>query len=195
MLPLNIAIFASGGGSNARQVLRHFADSPHGKVVLTLSNNAQSGIFDFAPDFKVPAQHIPKAFYRDGEALITLLQDYQVDLIVLAGYLKLIPAAVVAAFPDRILNIHPSLLPAHGGKGMYGMRVHEAVIAAGDKESGMTVHYVNERYDEGAVIFQDKVQVGANWTARDLQQAVLKLEHQHYPAQIEQVCIYIQEQA
>ena len=135
---------------------------------------------------------MPPGGFRDGAFLLDLLRRYEVELIVLAGYMRLIPAAVVAAYPRRILNIHPALLPAYGGKGMYGMNVHEAVISAQEKQSGITIHYVNEVYDAGEVILQARVEVEPDWQATDLQQAVLRLEHALYPQVVEKVCRELQ---
>ncbi len=150
-------------------------------MVLLATNNPQCGLFKFAPAYNLEVQLFTPDQVKDGEAWLTLLQSHSVDLVVLAGYLKLVPEAVVKAFPRRILNLHPSLLPKFGGKGMYGMRVHEAVLAAGDEVSGITVHYVDEAYDRGEVVFQTKVPVIPGMTPELLQQAVQKLEHQYLP--------------
>jgi phosphoribosylglycinamide formyltransferase 1 len=190
--PVRIAIFASGGGSNARTLLNHFQESEAGKIVLLATENPRSGILDFGPDYGVPAVVFPDKAYREADYLLGLLAMYQIDLLVLAGYLKKIPDGVVQAFPERILNIHPSLLPAYGGKGMYGMHVHRAVMAAGETFSGMTVHYVNEVYDQGQIVMQEQVRIGAEWSPEALQQAVLKLEHKYYPIAVEKVVKTIQ---
>ncbi|MEL7340986.1 MAG: phosphoribosylglycinamide formyltransferase [Bacteroidota bacterium] len=184
----NIAIFASGGASNARRLQEYFQENPSVEVGLLLSNNPQSGIFAQGPLFKVPTIYLPSSAYTDGRYLSQLLQAHQIDVIVLAGYLKHIPNELVSAFPDRILNIHPSLLPRHGGKGMYGMNVHHAVIEAGDAYSGITIHRVNEHYDEGEIVFQKRLSVAPHWSAVQLQQAVLQLEHKHYPEVVAQYC-------
>lgn len=189
--PVRIAIFASGGGSNARQLLSYFSSRETAEVVLLLSNNPDSGVFRHGPEYKVPALYLPAKAYRDGAYLQEVLEAHQVELIVLAGYLKHLPNELVEAFPERILNIHPSLLPRFGGKGMYGMNVHKAVVAAGEVYSGITIHYVNEVYDQGKIIFQKKLAVSPAWEADDLQRAVLKLEHQYFPEVVEQCCLAI----
>lgn len=186
--PVRIAIFASGGGSNARLLLQRFAGHARGQVVLLVTNNPQSGVWDFGPAHEVPVALLAGAQHRDGAYIQQLLAVHEVDLVVLAGYLKLIPAEVVAAFPQRILNIHPALLPAYGGKGMYGMNVHEAVIAAGEPVSGITIHYVNEVYDQGETLFQAQVSVAPDWSPADLQRAVQQLEHQYFFPVVEKVC-------
>jgi phosphoribosylglycinamide formyltransferase-1 len=130
-----------------------------------------------------------KKHFRDGEFLTALMQQYDIDLIVLAGYLKLIPTPLIQAYPTTILNIHPALLPKFGGKGMYGMNVHKAVISSGETHSGMTIHRVNERYDEGEILFQVQVPIQSDWDANTLQKEVLKLEHKHYARVIEEEII------
>ncbi|MEL6653194.1 MAG: phosphoribosylglycinamide formyltransferase [Bacteroidota bacterium] len=187
-LTQKIAIFASGGASNAKRIQEFFQNNSSIQVGLLLSNNPKSGIFAQGPTFKVPTIFLPPKAYRDGAYLTRLLQAHQIELIVLAGYLKHVPEELVSAYPDRILNIHPSLLPRHGGKGMYGMNVHHAVIDAGDAYSGITIHRVNEHYDEGEVVFQKRLAVAPHWSAVQLQQAVLQLEHKHYPEVVAQYC-------
>ena len=167
---------------------QYFQANSEIEVGLLLSNNPQSGVFAQGPKFKVPVIYLPPKAYKDGAYLNQLLTAHGIDLVVLAGYLKHIPDAMVKQYPDRILNIHPSLLPRHGGKGMYGMNVHHAVIDAGDAHSGITIHLVNEHYDEGKVIFQKKLAVAPHWSAGQLQQEVLRLEHKHYPEVVAQYC-------
>ncbi|MEM7656245.1 MAG: bifunctional phosphoribosylaminoimidazolecarboxamide formyltransferase/IMP cyclohydrolase [Bacteroidota bacterium] len=186
--PIRIAIFASGGGSNARELLKWFQVQPEGEIACLLTNNPQSGVHALGQQFEVPVIQMDPATYRDGSALREILTVHQVDLIVLAGYLKHIPNEVVAAFPRRMVNIHPSLLPDFGGKGMYGLKVHQAAIEAGVAVSGLTIHFVNEVYDEGEVIFQQKVSVQSGWEAKELQQAVLQQEHIHFPRVIQALC-------
>jgi phosphoribosylglycinamide formyltransferase-1 len=186
--PLRIAIFASGKGSNAQQLLAHFASTGVAEVALLVSNKQSSGVFDLGRRHRVPTVWLVQQQHADGPTLLQLLQRYHIDLVVLAGYLKLIPAEVVTAYPRRILNIHPSLLPAHGGQGMYGARVHQAVLDQGDAHSGITIHYVDEVYDRGEVIFQERLPVQAGWTAAQLQKAIHQLEHIHFPVVVEKVC-------
>lgn len=186
--PVRIAIFASGTGTNARQLLQHFKHSEVAKVSLVVSNRRQSGVFESGPAFGVPTYLLTGQTYRDGELLVKLMAAHRIQLIVLAGYLKLIPPELVQAFPRRIVNIHPSLLPRHGGQGMYGPRVHEAVLNARDPESGITIHYVDEVYDQGEIILQEKLTVDPAWNAAQLQQAIHQLEYQHFPQVVEKVC-------
>lgn len=183
----HIAIFASGGGSNAESILQHFSTHEEVSVSLIMTNNPNAGVIQRAHRWQVPCMVLSKKHYRSGPFLVELMQQYQIDLIALAGYLKLIPSALIQAFPQTILNIHPALLPKFGGKGMYGMNVHEAVISSGETHSGMTIHRVNERYDEGETLFQAQVAIQSGWDASTLQQEVLKLEHKHYASVIEDV--------
>lgn len=184
--PKHIVIFASGGGTNAARIMAHFEGSITGKVVLVVTNNPHAGVIEKAKAAAVPVEVMPRTVWKDGPSMLKLLQKVRTDLIVLAGYLKKVPDEIITHYADRILNIHPSLLPKFGGKGMYGMRVHEAVIEAGEKSSGITIHRVNERYDEGEIRFQASLEIQPDWDATRLQQEVLKLEHQHFPEIIEQ---------
>lgn len=193
--PTRIAILASGGGSNARKIIDYFKQNSVADVELLLSNNPDSGIFDFGPVQGVTSLLLAKEQYRDGSWLISLLKEHHIDLIVLAGYLKLIPASLIQVYPNHILNIHPSLLPKFGGKGMYGMRVHEAVLASEEHRSGITIHFVNEVYDEGEILLQKALMIGENWDATRLQKEVQKLEHQYFPPAIEKVCLRLQQEA
>ena len=176
-----LAIFASGGGSNAEQILQYFDQHESVEIALIISNKPDAGVITRAYNWKIPALVLGKKQYRDGAFLCKLMQQWEISHIALAGYLKLIPTSLIQAFPNKIFNIHPALLPKFGGKGMYGMNVHRAVIAAGESHSGMTIHYVDEQYDEGKIIFQDQVRIEKDWDAQKLQQEVLKLEHAHYP--------------
>lgn len=184
---LRIAIFASGGGSNARSILQHFENSEVASVVLLGCNRKSAGAFNHAADFRVDAWHFTKDDLQNGSVL-QKLKDYDVDLVVLAGFLLMIPAALVKAYPDRILNIHPALLPRYGGEGMFGMNVHNAVKSSGDAFSGMTIHLVNEHYDEGEILFQATTELVPADTAEDIASKVLKLEHLYYPQVIESFC-------
>jgi phosphoribosylglycinamide formyltransferase-1 len=183
----NIAIFASGGGSNAQSIVSHFAEVDWAQVVLIVTNNARAGVIQRAARLGVPCLVLTPKQYKDPAYLQQLMRQFDISLVALAGYLKLIPPAFTRAFPGKILNIHPALLPAYGGKGMYGMNVHRAVIEAGEAESGMSIHLVNEQYDEGEVLFQDRVSIAPDWSPEDLQQAVLRLEYRHFPRVIEEV--------
>ncbi len=182
-----IAIFASGGGSNAQKIIEHFKHHQAIQVDLVISNKAQAGVLSMAQAYNIATLVIDRAAFYETDEVVKKLHTAQIDLIVLAGFLWKVPDALIAAFPGAIVNIHPSLLPKFGGKGMYGMHVHKAVVAAGETESGPTIHYVNEHYDEGQIIFQATCEVLANDTPEALQQRVLALEHKHYPTVIEQL--------
>lgn len=186
-----IALFASGSGSNAENIARHFAGNRDADVSLLLTNNPQAGVIDrFRPgrrsgepgsNLHIPVLVFDRPTFYDTDRITSLLQLQGIDLIVLAGFMWLMPPELVRAFPRRIINIHPALLPKFGGKGMYGHFVHEAVVAAGETESGITIHYVNEHYDEGQVIFQARCPVLPADTAADVARSVQALEHAHYP--------------
>lgn len=182
-----IAIFASGTGSNALEIIKHFKDSETAKVGLIVSNNPKAGVQHHASTYNIPYILIDRSTWSQSpQEVIDILVENEIDLIVLAGFLQLIPIKLISAFPDRILNIHPALLPQFGGKGMYGSHVHHAVKEAGCRETGISIHLVNERYDEGRIIFQTKIDLDENDTAEVIQKKVLALEHQWYPQVIEQ---------
>ena len=181
---MRLAIFASGTGSNARKIMEHFQSDAHVRVGLVVSNKKDAGVLAVAAEFGVPTLIIDRTYFYGSERILDDLQAKGIDFIALAGFLWLVPAYLVAAYPKRILNIHPALLPKYGGKGMYGIHVHEAVKAAGDTESGITIHYVNEHYDEGDAVFQATCAVSPSDTPQDIARNVLKLEHQWYPVVI-----------
>ncbi|MCB9234572.1 MAG: phosphoribosylglycinamide formyltransferase [Bacteroidia bacterium] len=183
-----IAIFASGNGTNAQALIDRFATGDLAKIVLIASDNDHANVLNRAKNAGIPARVMDKGTRASGPALNALLQEYGVDLVVLAGYLKLIPAETAQKFAGRMVNIHPALLPAYGGKGMYGMRVHQAVIANQEKESGITVHLVNERYDEGGILEQARLTIAPDWTADKLAQEIHKLEHRVFPEVVERLC-------
>lgn len=183
----HIAIFASGAGSNAQKIIDHFRDSSLAKVTLILSNKAEAGIFKIAEKEQIPAILIDKEQFFRGDTYIKLLEEAGTDLVVLAGFLWKVPANLVTAFPNRIINIHPALLPKFGGRGMYGHFVHEAVLAAGEKESGITIHYVNEKYDDGGVILQEKCIITEEDTPDSLARKVQVLEHKWFPLIVERL--------
>lgn len=185
---INIAIFASGGGSNAQCILEHFQHHPSIQVVLMVSNKADAFALERAQQFGVATFVHSKDDVINGQ-LLTKLQVFKINFIVLAGYLKKIGEDLVDAYPNRIINIHPALLPKFGGKGMYGMNVHRAVKAAGEKESGPTIHLVNEHYDEGAIIEQHSCSITEQDSAEDIQRKVLQLEHKHFAPCIERVIL------
>ena len=159
------------------------------EVALVVSNKKNAGVLDIAREHEIPTKLIERQSFYDSTELLEELSKRDIQFIVLAGFLWLVPAYLVRAFQGRILNIHPALLPKYGGKGMYGHHVHEAVKAAGELESGPTIHFVNEYYDEGDVVFQAKCTVSPDDTAEDIAQKVLALEHTHYPRIIEQVIL------
>jgi phosphoribosylglycinamide formyltransferase-1 len=184
---VNIAVFGSGRGSNFRAVLRALEEGklPNTRIVCVISNNSTAGILETAREHSILALHLsPKNFPTDDayvEALLSQLRLLEVNLVVLAGYMKLLPHRLVETYRQRILNIHPALLPRFGGKGMYGIHVHEAVLAAGERESGATVHFVDEVYDHGAIILQKRVPVLPDDTPETLAARVLTVEHELYP--------------
>lgn len=187
MTQKRLAIFASGSGSNAEKIAEYFKNHPNIEISLILSNNPQAGVIARARKFQIPVVLFDKKTFYDTKRIVELLQNQHIDLVVLAGFMMLIPEAMVQAFPNRIINIHPALLPKYGGKGMYGHFVHEAVVAAQESESGITIHYVNEHYDEGTIIFQASCPVSPTDTPEDVAKKVQVLEHQHFPEVVEQV--------
>jgi len=189
----NIAVFASGGGSNFKSI-HHFVQSGEipGCIVLTVSNNPDSDAIIYAKKNQISTLVINKVLYPNPvgqrELLIQALVDNNVDLICLAGYMKLLPKSIVHQYKNRILNIHPALLPQFGGKGFYGIKVHQAVIASGAKESGVTVHFVDEEYDHGQIIAQEKVEILNEDTPQTLAERILKVEHELYPQVVKAFC-------
>jgi len=182
-----IAIFASGNGSNAEAIIAHFKSHPQVKVALVVTNNPEAGVIKIAHSNKIISAIINKTALNDPEILGRLLTALNIDLIVLAGFLQLVPAYLLQRYPKSIINIHPALLPKHGGQGMYGIKVHQAVLAARDVETGITIHYVNEHYDEGEVILQKHIAVDATDTPETLAGKVLQLEHEWFPKTIEKL--------
>ncbi|ALJ01208.1 phosphoribosylglycinamide formyltransferase [Rufibacter tibetensis] len=182
----NIVIFASGSGSNAQRLLEQFEHHPHIQVVALFSNNPEAFALQRAHNYGVPTAVFDRAGLKAGDVQAQV-QAYNPDLIVLAGFLWLLPASFVQAFPNKIINIHPSLLPKFGGKGMHGQHVHQAVINAQEAETGITIHYVNEHYDEGAPIYQERCPVQADDTCETLSARVLILEHKHLPRVVEEL--------
>ncbi len=177
----NIAIFASGNGTNAERIILYFQHVENVNVSIVLSNKPDAGVLDRARKLGVKTFVFDRHTFRQTDEIITLLQSHKIDLVVLAGFLWLVPQNILAAYRDRIINIHPALLPKYGGKGMYGHHVHEAVIQAGEVYSGITIHYVNEKYDKGQIIFQKTVDVSPEDTPESLAEKIHKLEYEHYP--------------
>lgn len=176
----HIAIFASGSGSNARKILEYFEDRSDVDVSLIITNRKNAGVISHAREFGVPTLKIDKEYFYNNDCILKVLKAEKIDMIVLAGFLWLIPPYLVSNYPNKIINIHPALLPKYGGKGMYGHHVHKAVKANNESESGMTIHYVNERFDEGDHIFQAKCELLDSDSAEDIAAKVLKLEHKHF---------------
>jgi phosphoribosylglycinamide formyltransferase-1 len=185
--PIHIAIFASGAGSNARKIIEYFENKGlRIKVSLIVCNVPGAGVLDIAEEKGIPSLMINKSDFA-ANGYVESLKNAGIDFIVLAGFLWKVPEVLVRAYPKAIINIHPALLPKYGGKGMYGARVHEAVIAAGEKESGITIHWVNEHYDEGAIIFQAKCSIVASDTPISLANKIHALEHAHFAPTIEKL--------
>ena len=182
----NLAIFASGNGSNAEAIIRHFKDHTSIHVSLILTNNPNAFVLERAKQHNIEARIFNRLEYTNSQLVLEWMLERQITHIVLAGFLWLIPDYLIKAYPNRIVNIHPALLPLHGGKGMYGMKVHEAVKNSGAAETGITIHLVNEHYDEGATLFQAKCAVDESCSPEHIAERVHRLEHMHYPVVIEQ---------
>ncbi|XRE42996.1 Phosphoribosylglycinamide formyltransferase [Tenacibaculum discolor] len=183
-----IVIFASGSGSNAENIIKYFNSTKTAIVTHVLSNNQHAKVFDRCEKLNVDASLFDReSFSKDNTVLNFLLAE--ADIIVLAGFLWRIPSKIVDAFPNKIINIHPALLPKYGGKGMYGMNVHNAVKENNETETGITIHYVNENYDEGAIIFQAKTSISSDDTPETIAQKVHELEYKHFPKVIEEVIL------
>ncbi|OOQ58154.1 phosphoribosylglycinamide formyltransferase [Mucilaginibacter pedocola] len=180
-----IAIFASGSGSNAQKIMEHFKRNADAEVVLVLTNNPQAYVLQRADNFEVPSHIFTRHEFYETDDVISLLKNLQVDIIVLAGFLWLVPKTLLNAFPNKIINLHPALLPKFGGKGMYGDNVHKAVLAAGEEESGITIHFANAEFDEGEIIHQSRFKIEPDDTLEMVKFKVQQLEHQHFPKVIE----------
>ena len=182
-----IAIFASGTGTNAAHIIEHFTDHPALQVVLIVCNKSQAGVLSIAATHKVDTLLLERDRFFSGDGYVAVLQEKKIDWIILAGFLWKVPLSLLQQFKGHIVNIHPALLPAFGGKGMYGNRVHEAVLATKATESGITIHYVDEEYDHGATIFQARCPVLSTDAAHTLASRIHALEHQHYSRVIEEL--------
>lgn len=187
MVKYNLAIFASGAGSNAEQVLKFFRSHPAIKVALVVSNRSNAGVLDIAKAYGVPTVIVGKSELYESNHIVEILRNFEINFIVLAGFLLKVPAVLVELFPDKIINIHPALLPKFGGKGMYGIHVHQAVKDGNETETGITIHYVNEHYDEGNIIFQASCAILPTDEVDTIRQKVQKLEHEHFPIVIEKL--------
>jgi len=184
---INIAIFVSGGGTNCENLIKYFADNSRVNCALVVSNKADAHALERATRLGVPTAVTPKAELNDADVMLPLLRKYAIDFIVLAGFLPLIPNFLIDAFPRRIVNLHPALLPKYGGKGMWGHHVHEAVKAAGETETGMTVHWVTPVCDAGEIIAQFRCPLSPDDTADDIAEKEHQLEMAHFPEIVEQV--------
>jgi phosphoribosylglycinamide formyltransferase-1 len=184
-LKKRIAIFASGSGSNAQKIMEHFKRNADAEVVIILTNNPNAYVLQRADNFEIPTHIFTRTEFYDTDDIIKLLKNLQVDLIVLAGFLWLVPASLLKAFPNKIINIHPALLPKYGGKGMYGDHIHKAVLANKEEESGITIHFANEAFDEGEILHQSKFRIDADDTLEVIKFKIQQLEHHHFPRVIE----------
>ena len=182
-----IAIFASGSGTNAENIIRYFKENGKAITEVVLCNNSKALVIERAKQLHTPAMVFSKQELYETGKIEKLLERLKIDLIVLAGFLWLVPASLVKKFPGRIINIHPALLPDHGGKGFYGAKVHEAVLASGADKSGITIHQVNEKFDDGKIIFQAVCSVDKGETPESLAKKIHQLEYEHYPRVIEEV--------
>lgn len=182
--PIHIAIFASGAGSNARRIIEFFAGSAEVKIALIVCNKPGAGVLGIASEKHIPVLLIERERFYRGDGYLPELSKYGIDMLVLAGFLWKVPETLIRAYPKKIVNIHPALLPAYGGKGMYGHHVHGAVLANGETQSGITIHYVDEHYDHGDIIYQATCAVEGNDSTDSLAQKIHQLEHTHYPAVI-----------
>lgn len=180
-----VAIFASGSGSNAQKIMEYFKNHKEGEIAIVLSNNPDAYVLQRADNFEIPSHVFNRDEFYSTDKIVNLLKNLEVDMVVLAGFLWLIPQTLLAAFPNKIINIHPALLPKHGGKGMYGDKVHTAVLEAGDEESGITIHFVNEHFDEGEIIHQSRFRIEKEDDLKMIKFKGQQLEHQFYPKVIE----------
>jgi phosphoribosylglycinamide formyltransferase-1 len=178
---IKIAIFASGSGSNAERIVEFFSSNDEVEVTLILTNNPAAGVIERALRLNIPTLIFNKRLFSKTDKIVEILRSQQIDWVVLAGFLWLVPNNLTRAFENRMINIHPALLPKYGGKGMWGHHVHEAVVANQEKETGITIHYVNEKYDEGEVIFQAKCDVDESDSPNDVAKKIHQLEYQYFP--------------
>lgn len=182
-----IAILASGSGTNAQKLIEHFSESTEIEIALVLSNNPDAFVLQRADNYEIPTHIFTREEFYNSDKIVGLLKQMDIDFIVLAGFLWLIPKNILAAYPNRIINIHPAILPKFGGKGMYGDKVHNAVLAAGETEGGITIHFVNEHYDEGEYIYQGKYKIEKDDNLEMIKFKGQQLEHQHFPRIVESV--------
>ena len=186
-MPLRIALLASGSGSNAENIVKYFSTNKKFTFPIIISNKKDAYVHERAISLKIPSITFSREDFSKGEPILSLLKEHEIDCIVLAGFLLKVPEVLINAFPDKIINIHPALLPKYGGKGMYGHHVHDAVAASGDTVSGITIHYVNAHYDEGSIVFQAKCPVLPTDTADMIAEKVHALEYEHFPKVIGEI--------
>ncbi|MDF3078304.1 MAG: purN [Sphingobacteriaceae bacterium] len=182
-----IAIFASGSGSNAQKIMEHFKKHRDAEVAIVLTNNPDAYVLQRADNFEIPSHIFDRNEFYNTDNVVNILKNLQIDLIVLAGFMWLVPQNLLAAYPNKIINIHPALLPKFGGKGMYGDYVHKAVLAGGEEESGITIHFVNEHFDEGEIIQQSRFKIEKGDDLEMIKFKGQQLEHQYYPKVVEQL--------
>lgn len=182
-----IAILASGSGSNAENIARYFEKSDYAEVALIIANNPNAYVLERAKKLGIESVVVTKAEFMAADSVIATLKKHRIDFIVLAGFLLLVPERLIQEYPQRIVNIHPALLPKHGGKGMYGDHVHKAVVESGDTESGITIHLIDENYDKGTTFFQAKCPVLPTDTPEDVAAKVHSLEYEHFPHVIDEI--------
>ncbi len=187
MPPKKIAVFASGSGSNAENLVRYFHSSTKAKVECILTNNSKAGVIERAAQLDVPCTIFSRKDFFESNDVLIFLQEKKIDLVVLAGFLLLVPQNLLRAFEKKIINIHPALLPGFGGKGFYGANVHKAVIESGNLLSGITIHYVDEKFDAGEIIFQAACYIEKNETAESLASKIHELEHRYFPVVVEKI--------
>jgi len=186
-LKKRIAIFASGSGSNAQKIMEHFKKHTDAEVVIVLTNNPEAYVLQRADNFEIPSHVFDKYEFYKTNSVVDLLKNLNIDLIVLAGFMWLVPQNLLKAFPNKIINIHPALLPKYGGQGMYGDRVHRAILDAHEEESGISIHFVNENFDEGEIIHQSRFKIEAGDDLEMIKFKGQQLEHLHYPKVVEQL--------
>jgi|TARA_R100000479_G_scaffold156694_1_gene93240 phosphoribosylglycinamide formyltransferase-1 len=189
LMKKRIVIFASGSGTNTENIIKYFKQSKIGEVVLVLSNKKNAKVLEKAKKHNIKSLYFDKKTLSSEEGVLKTLRKIKPDLIVLAGFLWKFPELILKEYPNKVINIHPALLPKYGGKGMYGNHVHEAIIANKEPETGITIHYVNENYDEGGIIFQEKTPLSENETPETVAEKVHKLEYEHFPKVIEKLLI------
>lgn len=185
----NIVLFASGSGSNVENIVNYFSKTNTANITHLFCNNPDAFVVQRAKRLKIPTTRFSKSDFYDTDLIVNKISDYNTDLIVLAGFLWLMPDKIITKFKDKIINIHPSLLPKFGGKGMYGMNVHKAVLANKETETGISIHFVNEKYDEGKIIFQAKVKIDEADTIDEIANKIHQLEYLYFPREIEKICL------